>query len=519
LNHREKTDYDVIIIGAGHNGLTAGAVLAKKGRKVLLLEQCSQVGGLAAREEFHSGYTAPGVLHDTSGVRHGLIQALDLRLHGLKVNPDPPSIYAPQRKGKGLLLHHDPERAAAEIGLFSTKDAEGYKEFRAFVNRVRPVVNGVLDNTPPQLFDSGGGVGWQTLRRAWSVRRLGKRDMAELLRIVPMCAADWLNEWFETDLLKALLAGPSVYGTFMGPRSPGSALNLLIWECRKGPLVVGGAGALVDALQRAAKAYGADIRTNAQVDAITTEGGRATGVSINGGELLESKFVIATCDPKQTLLDLLPSGAINETLEHRMGTFRARGTTAKVNVALDKRIQLAGRPGEPVEMVRTGESLDELEQAFDPVKYGRYHERPSLDIYIPAITDSACAPEGHSVLSVLVHFVPYHLKGRWNYRERESLGAAVVATLSAFAPGIEDSIESLEVLTAMELESRYGITEGQIFHGEHALDQLLIRPTPECARYGTPVEGLYMCGSGSHPGGGLTCAPGALGARAVLTNS
>lgn len=510
--------YDVIVIGAGHNGLTTAALLAKRKRKVLVLERRPQVGGLGAWEEFHTGYKAPGVLHDTSGVRHNLIEALKLGDHGLELNPTAPAIYGLQKGGKGLLLHHDATRAADEISVFSRNDAEGYRGYRAFVDKVRGVVNGLLDDAPPQIFGTGGN-GLGLLKKARALRGLGKRDMMELLRVIPMSVADWLDEWFETDLLKAVLAGPAVYGNFMGPRSPGSAFNLLVWECRKGPLVKGGAGALVAALEKAASTYGAEIQTNATVERILTKGGSVTGVALAGGVEVKAAVVAATCDPKQTLLDLMPKHDVTETLAHRMQKFRADGTTAKVNVAVGARVELAGRPGELVELVRTGESLVELEKAFDSIKYRRFSERPVLDIYIPSATDSACAPDGHSVLSIMAHFAPYEHANRWSYRSRELLGKTVMTTLDELAPGIEKVVESIDVLTPVEVESRYGVRGGHIFHGEHSIDQLLVRPTPECARYSTPVKGLYLCGSGSHPGGGLTCAPGVLGAKSILKNS
>jgi phytoene dehydrogenase-like protein len=239
-------------------------------------------------------------------------------------------------------------------------------------------------------------------------------------------------------------------------------------------------------------------------------------VAVDGDDVIEASVVASACDTKQTLLSLLSPVEISETLTHRIGTLRSRGTAAKVNIALDARVELAGRPGELVELVRTGGTIDELEKAFDPVKFDRYAERPMLEIYMPCATDASCAPDGHSVLSVLVHFVPYRLEDGWHYRERERLGDVVVESLSEYAPRIKDCIEFVEVLTPVEIEARYGATEGHIYNGEHALDQLLIRPTPECARYRTPIEGLYLCGSGSYPGGGLTCAPGALGASAIL---
>ena len=511
----KKSQYDVIVIGAGHNGLTAAALLAKRRRRVLLLEQRDHTGGMGAREEFHSGYSVPGVLHDTSGVRHDLVRGLDLERHGLELSGEAPSIYAPERGGRGLLLYHNPTKAGEEISRFAARDAEQYEAFRGFVDRVRGFVNGLLDAPPPEFFVANNGNHWSLLKRARALRKLGKKDMMELLRLIPMSATDWLDEWFKTDLLKALLAGPAIYGTFMGPRSPGSALNLLIWESRKGPLVKGGGPALVAALESAAVANGVEIRTNVRVDRILTRHGRVAGVSAND-EVIEGSTVAASCDPKQTLLDLLTGSGLSETLVHRIKTFRSRGTTAKINIALNARVELAGRPGELVEVVRTGENLDELEKAFDAIKYGGYSDRPMLDIYVPNVTDSSVAPEGHSVLSILVHFVPYELKSHWNYREREALGETVVATLSDFAPRIKDVIQSVEVLTPVELESRYSATQGHIYHGEHALDQLLVRPSPECSRYATPIDGLYLCGSGTHPGGGLTCAPGALGARAIL---
>lgn len=508
--------YDVIVIGGGHNGLTAAALLARRGRRVLLLERRRDTGGLASREEFRDGYAVSGVLHDTSGVRHDLLRALNLRRYGLELNDEPPSIYGAERGGKGLLLHHEAGRAGDEISRFAASDAERYDKFRAFIDRVRGFVNGFLDAAPPELLVATRNGDWSLLKKALAFRRLGKRDMTKLIRIIPMCAADWLNDWFETDLLKALLAGPAVCGTFMGPWSPGSAWNLLVWECRKGPLVKGGGSALVEALRKAAVDSGVEIRTSAQVERILIEGGRVTGVSVDGDDIIEGSAVAATCDPKQTLLGLVPPSEISETLTHRIDTFRMRGTAAKVNIALDARVELAGRPGELVEIVRTGATLDELEKAFDPVKYNRYPDRPVLEVYMHGATDSSCAPEGHSVLSILVHFVPHRLEDGWNYRERERLGDVVVDTLSEYAPRIKDCIEFVEVLTPVEIEDRYGVTGGHIFHGEHALDQLLVRPSPECARYRTPIDGLYLCGSGSHPGGGLTCAPGALGASAIL---
>jgi len=473
---------------------------------------------MAGREEFREGFRVPGVLHDTSSVRHNLIRALKLESHGLELASEPPSIYAPEKDAKGLLLHHDPLKAGDEISRFAARDAEQYESFRRFIDRVSGFVNGLLDDTPPQLFGAGNGGAWPLFKRARALRKLGKRDMMELMRIVPMCAADWLDEWFKTDLLKALLAGPALTGTFMGPWSPGSALNLLIWESRKAPLVKGGAPALIDALAKSAKAAGVEIKTEATVDRILTKNGRVTGVSLGTGDVVEGAVVAASCDPKQTLLEMVARDDVSEALDRNMRMLRTRGSTGKVNVALDARLELAGRPGELVEIVRTGGTLNELEKAFDPLKYDKYADRPLLEIYVPGATDPASAPDEHSVLSILVHFVPYKLDRGWNYREREALGDVVIDTLRDYAPRIKDAIQFVEVLTPVEIEARYASTGGHIYHGEHALDQLLVRPSPECAQYRTPIEGLFLCGSGIHPGGGLTCAPGVLGARAILSS-
>jgi phytoene dehydrogenase-like protein len=511
--------YDVIVIGAGHNGLTTAAFLARRGRRVIVLEQRDFTGGLACSEEFHDGYRSPGIINDTSGVRHGLIKSLNLEGHGLSLDPEPPAIYAPVKDGNGLLLHHDPKKAASEIAKHSERDAGRYTEYRAFIDRVRGFVNGVFDESPPGLGSIDARNFWPVMKKGVGFRRLGKHDAVELFRIIPMSLADWLDEWFETDLLKALLAAPAIRGAFVGPRSPGSAINLLLWECRKGPSVKGGSGELVSALEAAARGAGAEIRTGALVSEIGISNGRVTGVTLDNGETIEGTVVAASIDPKTVFLKLLPVAAITEKLAHRIENYRAKGTTAKVDIALKTKIELGGDSGSNIEYFRTGGDLTQLEQAFDPVKYRLCSSTPVLDICIPSASNDGFAPDGGSTWSVLVQYAPYDLEDGWGDHQRELLGQRVVETLAANISGVKESVAGLRVLSPADLESHFGTSGGHLYHGDHTVDQLFVRPSPECARHSTPIVGLFLCGSGSFPGGGITCAPGALGARAILKHS
>ncbi len=339
--------------------------------------------------------------------------------------------------------------------------------------------------------------------------------MMEVLRAAPSCAADWLDEWFDCRPLKAALAAPAVWATWTGPRSPGSTTNLLLAECTDGRPVVGGPRALIVALEKAARARGVEIRTGARVEELAVRNGRVRGVRLRGGEEISCAAVAASCDPRRLFLRHLPPAQLSLGLERDIGNYRARGTTAKVILALAGYPELARRPGERVGAMRVGESLEEIERAFDAVKYRRFSERPVLEVRIPTVENPALAPEGHHVASILVHFAPHELEAGWSDERNEELYEATIGVLE-YAPGIRDLVVGREVLSPADLETRYGVTGGHLHHGEHALDQLLARPTPACARHATPIAGLYLCGSGSHPGGGITCVPGALGARALL---
>jgi phytoene dehydrogenase-like protein len=507
--------YDVIVIGAGHNGLTAAALLAKQGRKVLIVERRGIIGGLAAGEEFHPGYQSCGLLHDTGQVRARLIRALDLKSYGLEISARRPSVLALDLEGRGMLLGGKDRQTAKEIGAYSPVDAGQYLKYRKFIKRVAGALNRIFDEPPPAFESPDDRIFWRLFRTGFALRRLGKTTMLEFMRISPMCIADWLNEWFENNCLKAALAAAGLSGNFAAPRSPGTAFNLLLWECSARYSIESGPRSLIAALEKAAQSQGVEIRTGTEVSNVQVSGGQVKGVVLKSGEHIHAPVVGASCDPRHAFLDLVPGNQVDNWQARRIRHIRGTGTTAKVNLALNTKLEFNGRSGEKIAFARTGRHLDQIEKAFDICKYGQFSAEPLLDIHIPTVLNPDLAPPGHSVVSILVHFVPYGLQPQWDRGQIEKLGNTVVATLEQYTPGINGAVVAREVLSPVDLEARYGPVRGHIFHGEHALDQLILRPTPECARYRTPIKGLYLCGSGSHPGGGLTCGPGALAAAVI----
>jgi len=508
---------NAIVIGAGHNGLVAGLSLAKAGRSVTIVEQRADVGGLCAPIELHPGYTVPGLLHDTTGVRRGVIDALGLSRFGLQFESEAPAVLAPHSQHRGVVLHADPARSRDELEALHKGDGDGYVDWRGFLSRLRGFISGVLNQPPPPMRPGSLPELWKIGKTGLALKRLGNDDMLDLMRVAPMCAADWLNEYFGDPLLPAALAAPAVTGAFLGPWSGGSAASLLLYESVRGAEVKGGPAALVEALRNAFEAAGGKIQLGAEVAQIGVSRGSVSGVQLADGSALEAPLVVATCDPKRTLLDLVEPGVLPLQVEEQIGVVRMRGTTAVVNLALDGQISFRGREGERHARAVVAEHVDEIERAFDAAKYRTCSEKPHLDVSVPSVDDASLAPNGADVVSILAHFAPHNLEGGWTDAASASFGDAVVEVLEGVAPGTRNKIVEREVLSPPDLESRYGLTGGHIHHGEHALDQLLfMRPAPALAHYKTPIEGLYLGGSGSHPSGGVTCQPGALAAQAIL---
>ena len=506
-----------IVIGAGHNGLVAALHLARAGRKVTLVERRSDVGGLCAATGLHPGYTVPGLLHDTTGVRRNVVAALGLSRFGLDFEAEAPAVLAAHSAHRGVVLHAEGGRSRDELEALHKGDGDSYARWRGFLSRVRGFVSGVLNRRPPPLRPRSLPELWSIGRTGLALKRLGNADMLELLRVAPMCAADWLQEYFSDALLPAALAGPAVAGAFLGPRAAGSAANLLLYECVRGPELRGGPAALSESLRKAFEAAGGQIRLEAEVARILVDRGAVSGVRLADGQSLEASLVVAACDPKRALLGLIEPGVLPLEVEEQIGVVRMRGTTAKVNLALDGQLTFRGRQGERHPRAFVADDLDDIERALDAAKYRVCSERPHLDVSVPSVGNASLAPEGKDVVSILAHCAPHDLAGGWSAEASARFADAVIEALERVAPGTKDRIVAREVLNPSDLEARYGLTGGHVYHGEHALDQLLfMRPAPALARYATPIRGLYLGGSGSHPGGGVTCQPGALAAQAVL---
>lgn len=502
----------MIIIGGGHDGLAAAAALAGAGRHVVLLEARDVFGGRAAREEFHPGFFSPGLLHDSAGLRPALIDELRLVDHGLDLLEREPDLLAPATDGSAVLRRgHD----TVSGDSLSPADIAGFEAWRSAVLRLTPFLRRVVDSPAPQTEPAGLSDLWELARTGLALRKLGQRTMTELLRVGPMCAHDWLDESMEHDRLKALLAAPALGGSWLGSWSVGSAALLLLREATFERSARGGPAAVTAALVTAARSAGATLRSGTTVQRLLLSEGRIVGVELSSGETLNGDAVLSTCGPRRTLLQLLGRGQAPAPLRRRMSRWRVRGTSAALRLAVDGPLTLAGHE-QLVPRAMVADSLDDIERAFDAVKYDETSERPMLDVSIPTVLDPTLAPDGKHVVTVLASFVPHAHHAGWGDEQRELLLQRLLATLAPALPGLESRIVGHELLTPLDLEQRYGLAGGQLHHGEPALDQLLhMRPDPELSRNATTIPGLWLAGAGCHPGPGLCGASGRLAARAM----
>ncbi len=517
-----QASYDVVVIGGGHNGLVAATYLGRAGRRVLLLERRASLGGAVTTEEIRPGFRAPTGAALCGLFRREIIDDLDLIRHGLAFLPfDPAAVLLGE--GKPLRLWHDPRKAQHEIAQGSPADAAAYPRFLALMGEIAKVLDPLLVTIPLSVADPSIADGWFLLGRALKLRRMGRETMYETLRMPPMSLHDYLGEWFEDERLKASLSVDALFGVFRGPWSPGTAFGLIhhyLAEAHGGmwAFIRGGSAALPAALAAAAREAGVAIRTDTDVRRILSPDGRATGVELTTGETIPARAVVSTADPKRTFLQLADPLVLGADFQLRVRNYNSEGCVSKVNLALDGVPQLPelGDGTVPAHF-QVAPGLEYIERAYDDAKHGAASDSPVLDVTVPTVVDPSLAPAGRHILSVLVQYTPYRLRsGSWEER-RAALGERVLDLLQAHIPNLRSILAGQEVLTPADLETRFGLTGGHIFHGEMTLDQqYVLRPVPGWGRYRTPIPGLYLCGSGTHPGGGITGAPGYNGARAVL---
>jgi len=518
--------YDAIVIGAGHNGLTAAAYLARAGRKVLVLERRHVVGGAAVTEEIYPGFKYSVCSYVVSLLRPEIIRELQLAAHGLEILPLD-GTFTPMPNGDHLWRVNDHARTFREISRHSRKDAEVYDEYgRAMVEMGR-FAKDILAMTPPDPFS-------MRLRDLAPLAGLGRRfralpelDRHNQIQLLMMSAVDFLDQWFETDVLKATMSASGIIGTFLGVRSPGTAYVLLHHYMgdidgafRSWGLSKGGTGRVSEAIASAARAAGAEIRLEAPVRHILVNGGAATGVVLENGDYHMASVVLSSVDPRQTFMRMVGAEHLPTEFADDIRRYKFRGSSGKVNLALDGLPDFTSMPGPGAHLrgaISISPGIDYMERAYDDAKYGAFSRRPYMDIVIPSLTDPSVAPPGKHVMSCFVQYAPYDLRGDSWDDQRDAFGDTVIDTISEYAPNLEDLILHRQVLTPLDLERDFALSEGNIFQGELTLEQLFfLRPAPGWADYRTPIRRLYLCGSATHPGGGIMAAPGRNAAMKVM---
>ena len=519
-------EYDAIVIGGGHNGLVNAAYLGRAGLKTLLLERRPLLGGASVTEEIFPGFRYTVFSYVVSLFRPEIIRELKLAEHGLTILPLE-STLSPLPDGKFLYRGPDHFESYRSIARFSRRDADAYEDYGRtmfFMAKAVKYILGVIPSDPSSLKpgDLGG-----LLQMARHFTGLDKEQFSTLVRLMTMSSAEFVARWFESEPLMGTLSASGIIGTFLGPRSPGSAYVLLHHymgeidgNYRAWGFAKGGTGGIAEAIASSARSLGVEIRTGAPVAQVQVKDGRASGVVLENGEEIYARTVISSLDPRQTFLRFLEAGLLPDEVLEGVQRYVYRGSSGKVNLALDAAPQIACLPGEGAHLrgaISISPSVDYIERAYDQAKYGEFSRRPYIDVILPSMIDPGMAPPGKHVMSCFVQYAPYKLRqGSWD-EQREAFGDAVIETLSEYIPNLKKIILHRQVLTPLDIERTTGLTQGNIFQGELSLSQLFfLRPAPGLAQYRTPVSGYYQCGSSTHPGGGISGAPGRLAALEIL---
>ncbi len=520
--------FDTLIIGAGHNGLVTAAYLAKAGRRPLVLESRELVGGCAVTEEIWPGYKVSTASYLSSLMQEKVVQELQLERFGYHVDAKDPAFFSPFPDGRHLFMWQDRAKTLAEIAKFSAKDAEAYPRYEAHLERLAVVVESLLLTVPPDFPPRGAVDYFEYLKLLGSLKGLSSEEIVGLVKIFTQSAADFLDQWFESEHLKVTLATDGVIGANGGPKSPGTAY-ILLHHCMGGVnghrglwgFVRGGMGAVSNAIADSARAKGARIRTNAPVAKILVRNGQVRGVVLESGEEIEAKVVVSNLDPRRTFLKLTDSNDLPPDFVAAIRSFRSEGTSLKMNLALRGLPQFTAYPETPGPQHRATmhlcPSVEYIERAWDDAKYGKPSQNPLIEMTIPTMYDPSLAPEGHHIMGIFLQYAPYTLKDTTWDDQREPYTERILDVIEQYCPNIRSLIEERQTLTPLDLERRFGITGGNIFHGEMSLDQMFVlRPVAGWAKYRTPIKNLYLCGSGAHPGGGVMGAPGHNAAQVIL---